>query len=252
MNDVNVLLAQVLSYLANTLPPPLYSFVINAFSHVLTLSYATFDLISTLISKNPLEWDLQTVLPPLITLFAAYFALLSFYRTTTWLLRMSIFFVKWGTLFGIIIACAAWFTGNQSTLGRYSGVVSTLGNFILDAANDPKHKHTGHSPSGSRKQKARPQEFEKPKPGIWDSFERHREWQHKQTQEDVAAADAQRIIDGIIGNAGNLVRENGWWKVVKDIVVGISEKAQSSDGRETAQSSRDSQLKTKSGHSRSR
>ncbi|KAG6891764.1 hypothetical protein C0992_006185 [Termitomyces sp. T32_za158] len=254
MDDVNVpnLLAPVLSYLANTLPPPLYSFVMNAFSHILALSYATFDLISTLISKSPLEWNLQAVLPPLITLFAAYFALLSFYRTTTWMLRMSIFFIKWGTFFGILIACTAWYMGNQSTVGRYSGIVSTVGNFVLDAVNGPQPKTTGHSWSDSRKQSSRSQGSEQRKPRVWDSFERHREWQHKQTQGDGAAADAQKVIDDIIGSAGNFVRENGWWRVVKNIMEGVTEKGHSNDKGSTTQSSRDSQLKTKAGHSRSR
>lgn len=129
-------------------------------------------------------------------------------------------------------------------------MLSTFGNFIMDSMNGSGQKTTGNSPSGSRTQSSRG--FEKRKPRIWDSFERHWEWQHKQTQEDGAAFDAQKVIDDIVGNAGNLVRENGWWRVMKNIVEGITEKGQPSDGQTTTQTSRDSQLKTKAGHSRSR
>ncbi|KAG5352210.1 hypothetical protein J132_09927 [Termitomyces sp. J132] len=249
MDHVNVpdLLAPGLSYLSDTLPPPLYSFAINALSHILALCSATVNLISFLISRNPLEWDLQTLLPPLITLFAAYFALLSFYRTTTWMLRTSLFFIKWGTLFGILIAGTAWFMGNESSLGRYSGVVSTLGSFILNVMSGQGQKSTRYSRSDSRTQGS-----EKRKPKAWDSFERHREWQYDQTQQDGAAADAQKVIDDIIGRAGKFARENGWWSVVKGIVEGISETGRSSDGQTAKQSSHDSQSTTKAHRSRSR
>ncbi|KAG6862322.1 hypothetical protein C0995_016020 [Termitomyces sp. Mi166 len=254
MSDANIpdLFAPVLSYFSDILPAPIYSFLINALSHILALYSATFDLISFLISRNPLEWDLQTILPPLVTLFAAYFALLSFYRTTTWMLRTSIFFVKWGTLFGILIAGTAWFMGNESSLGRYSGVISTLGNFILDAMNGSVQKSTGHSRSSSRTQSSRTQESEGRKPKAWDSFERHREWQYEQMQGNGATTDAQKVIDDIIGSAGKFVRENGWWSVVKGIVEGIPETGHSNGGQTAKRSSRDSQAKTKAGRSRSR
>ncbi|KAG6920107.1 hypothetical protein DXG01_010175 [Tephrocybe rancida] len=248
--DIPDFLSPVFSYLAETLPSPLYSAVIYALSHLLAVTYAFISVIRSFISRNPLEWDAQTILPPIMTLFAAYVALLSFYRTTTWMLRTSIFFVKWGTFFGILMAGAGWLLGNGRSVGRYGGIVSGFGDFFLDVMNGQEQKTagSGSSRSGSRTRSSRTRESDKREPKPWDSYERHREYEAK--REDDSSTDAQKVIGDILGSASKIVKESGWWSVLKGVVDGgISE----TDGGGTQQrSSQDSQAKAKAGRSRSR
>src|SRR6267154_831419 len=86
----------LLDFFAEQLPPPLYSFLISLLSHSLALFTALVSLISSLVSSKPWEWDAQTIIPPLITFLAAYLALVSLYRTTSWMVRTSFWFIKWG------------------------------------------------------------------------------------------------------------------------------------------------------------
>ncbi|KAG5646267.1 hypothetical protein DXG03_003863 [Asterophora parasitica] len=248
----------VLTYLADTLPPPLYSFLINAASHCLTLLTALFNLATALAQSNPLEWDTQKLLPPLITLFTAYFALVSFYRSTTWMIRTSVFFVKWGAIFGTFIGGAGWVianaNGNGAALGDY-GVISGLGSLILDFINGNGQNAAGGTRSRSRTQRARARSStEKRKPKPWDTFERHRDWQYQENHGDKEGADAQQVISNIIGTAGRVVKESGWWSIVRGVVEGGAQAGEenlentSGKGKPSGQS----QAKTKAGGSRSR
>lgn len=250
MANINIalpdILDPVLSYLSRTLPQPLYFFLINVLSHCLALFTALFTLVSSLISTNPLSWDAQTILPPLITVLAAYLALVSFYRTTSWMLRTSIFFIKWGTIIGALMAGAGYFMGNAAG-GGGNGVVSGLGGFVLDMINGQGQNAAG----GSRRSQRSTRSFDKKKPKAWESFERHREWQY---QENDAGADAHTIISEIASAAGKFVRESGWWSVAKTIVeggMGEQVEAESAKGKGGRKQPPRKQ-KSKPGNSRSR
>ncbi|KAH7926691.1 hypothetical protein BV22DRAFT_986085, partial [Leucogyrophana mollusca] len=161
----------LLDYLADQLPPPLYNFLLTFLSHVLALLTALVSLVASLISSKPWEWDAQTVLPPLITFLAAYLALVSLYRTTSWMFRTCLWFIKWGTIFGALTAGAGWYMGNQ---GGGRGIVTSLGGILLDMLNGQGQ----NAPGGTR---APPQtrtktETQKKRPKTWESFEKHQQW----------------------------------------------------------------------------
>ncbi|PBK95681.1 hypothetical protein ARMGADRAFT_894201, partial [Armillaria gallica] len=105
-------LEPILSLLKEQLPPPVYSFIISMLSHCLAFCTAFYTLVGGLASTNPLQWNAQTVLPPLIAVFSAYFALLSLYRTTSWMLRTSFWFIKWGTIVAALIGASGWVFGS--------------------------------------------------------------------------------------------------------------------------------------------
>ena len=63
------------SYLSSVLPGPVYSIVESLITHSLALLSALFNFVTTVASAQ--NWDAQKILPPLITLLAAYLALLS-------------------------------------------------------------------------------------------------------------------------------------------------------------------------------
>ena len=106
MNDV-------LQFLSDNLPSPLYSLLLYLLSHGLAFAQAVYTLTAAMMAKHPTEWDTQTVLPPLIAIFGAYLALASLYRTASWMLRTSFFFVKWGIIFGALMGGAGWMMASQ-------------------------------------------------------------------------------------------------------------------------------------------
>src|SRR5882762_10277449 len=132
----------ILSYLSSVLPPPLYSFLLTLLAHSLALFTSLISLGYTLLSSRPWEWDAQTVIPPLITFLAAYLALVSLYRTTSWMFHIGVWVMKWGTIVGALVAGAGWVAaqaggmggGNGIGLGQ-GGMMSFLGSLILDTIN---------------------------------------------------------------------------------------------------------------------
>jgi hypothetical protein len=200
-----------LLYIHDTLPAPLYSLLISILANSLALFTALQTLLTSLISTSPLNWDALTVLPPLISIFAAYLALLSLYRTTSWILRSSIWILKWGTILGALMAGAGWFMGNtvQGGVGNY-GAVSNIGGFVLDVING-QGKNAGRSRSRPRKSHLSRSAGKKPK--IWESFERHREWknQGKESTSDESTTISQ-IFNHLLGVAS---RGGQWWNVAE-------------------------------------
>jgi hypothetical protein len=112
----DILMVSYHQYIRTVIPQQLYDtlldFLTNASSFVTSLSALLLPIITT----HPSEWDPQIILPPLITLLSAYLALISIYRTTTWMIRTSIFFIKWGAILAVIVACAGWVVGNTNSI----------------------------------------------------------------------------------------------------------------------------------------
>src|SRR6266542_682866 len=117
-------LSPFIEYMRASLPPPLYSFVIKVLTHAFTAATAIIRLTASLINENP-EWNAETLLPPIITLIAAYVALASLYRTASWAIRLTLFFLKWGCLIGIAMGIAGYYAGNKT-----NGVANQGGNLI--------------------------------------------------------------------------------------------------------------------------
>ena len=185
----------VLSFLSSKLPPPLYSFLLSFLSHSLALFASLLSLVLTLASTKPWEWDAKTLLPPIISIFAAYIALLSLYRTTSWMIRVSVWFVKWGVILAAAIAAAGWYATNINgvAIPGASGVASGLGGLLVDMlnVNGQGERAVGSRPkptSRSRTKSSYERMEGKPKP--WHSFEQHRGWQEQDR-------DVQQIIGNI-------------------------------------------------------
>jgi len=158
-------------------------------------------MLISLISTTPSNWNAQTLLPPLITFLAAYLALFTLYRTATWMLRTSLWIIKWGIILGALIAGAGWCMGGTNL----DNGISNIAGFVLDTVNG----QVQNTVDRSRKTSPLRRSSERRKPKIWDSFERYREWQDQ--GEDVTAANPQQILDDLMGIAGRAVRNSGWW-----------------------------------------
>ncbi|TFK44553.1 hypothetical protein BDQ12DRAFT_673200 [Crucibulum laeve] len=238
--DIPALFDPVLDYLSETLPSPLYSFLINLVSHCMTLFAALFNLFTSLISTNPLQWDAQTVLPPLISVLAAYLALASLYRTTSWMIRTSVWFIKWGTIIGALTAGAGWYMGSTqgNGVGGY-GIVSSIGGLLLDMINGKGQNAAGGSRANSqsripRSRSSRSKTTSQKKPKPWDTFESHRQWQYQErAQGNGDATDIQKIINDIVETATNLFGETSWWGSAKSVFDGATGSTNGHQNEET-------------------
>ncbi|KAG0706041.1 hypothetical protein DFH29DRAFT_200690 [Suillus ampliporus] len=224
----------ILNLLAEQLPPPLYSFLVSFLSHALVLFTALVSLISSLIASKPWQWDAQTIIPPLLSFLAAYLALVSLYRTTSWMVRTSIWFIKWGTIFGALTAGLGWYMGNQSAGVGSKSIVSNLGGFIWDVLNG-QGQHTPDTQRSSRTPKTRSQHKPNDRPRKpWESFEKHKQWQYQEQHDgNQEGNDAQKIMSNIVKAANRVLVEGGWWDVARGIFDGSSsdDKATSSDSQ---------------------
>ncbi|KAG2342964.1 hypothetical protein BDR05DRAFT_963780 [Suillus weaverae] len=226
-----------LGFLAEQLPPPLYSFLLSFLSHSLALFTALISLISSLIASKPWQWDAQTIIPPLISFLAAYLALVSLYRTTSWMVRTSIWFIKWGTVLGALTTGLGWYMG-QNTGVENTSIISSLGGFIWDVLNGQAQPTPGTQRS-SRLPKTRTQHKSNDRPRSWESFAKHKQWQHQERDGNQEGSDAQKIMSNIAKAANRLLAEGGWWDVARGIFDGPNseDKASSSDSGGTKKSS---------------
>ncbi|KAG2150412.1 hypothetical protein DEU56DRAFT_970757 [Suillus clintonianus] len=211
----------LLGFLAEKIPPPLYSFLLSFLSHSLALFTALISLISSIISSKPWQWNAQTIIPPLISFLAAYLALVSLYRTTSWMVRTSIWFIKWGTILGALTAGLGWYMGNQNAGVGNTGVVSSLGGFIWDVLNS-QGQSTPDTQRSSRTPKTRTQRKSNDRPRSWESFEKHKQWQYQERGGNQEGDDAQKIMSNIMKAANRVITEGGWWDVARGIFDGPS------------------------------
>ncbi|KAI0326836.1 hypothetical protein GY45DRAFT_1356015 [Cubamyces sp. BRFM 1775] len=231
----------ILSFLSSVLPPPVYTLVESLITHSLTLLSALFKFVLTLV--NAPEWDAQRILPPLITLLAAYLALVSFYRTTGWMIRTAFWFVKWGGILSILAAGAGYFMGNANANGENGvgapfggGLLSMLGGALLGMLNENGSDQDSRGSRSTRKSRTRAgasaprtraqtrKEKEKARPKAWEGWDKHREWQYN--AEAAGREDAARINEGVqeaVQKVVGVVQEaigTGWWETVKNAVEG--------------------------------
>lgn len=231
------LLDPLLEYFSNVLPPPLYSLLVKLVSHSLAAIYALLKLSNSLLTNAPEDWNVQTILPPLITIFTAYLAISSFYRTTSWLLRLSFWFMKWGTLFGVLIGGLGYLLGTAGGDGLANqGVIPGIGDLLWSLLEDPRNAKATRA-TGSRNKKSN---AKRPKP--WESFNRHKDWQYQEDRDRKGNEEAQQIISQIVDAAGNMFG-GGWLGAVKDIVVDAGSKPNEDGSTTYSKSSPKSKVK---------
>ncbi|KAI0071746.1 hypothetical protein K474DRAFT_1668688 [Panus rudis PR-1116 ss-1] len=245
MSDVGLpaIFDPLLDYLEDLLPPTAYSILTNLLTYTIALATALFTFVATLVtSGSPLEWNAEQILPPLITLLAAYLALVSFYRTTGWMIRTAFAFVKWSAIIGILSASAGYFLANAGNegengvgglLGGVAGLVPMIGGFILNMLNGRDEQGSGGRQqntrntrastrsASSRSSRSRTQANSGSRPKAWESWDRHRDWQYDESQNRQAGQsgeDVQKVIGEVLGAAGRVVKESGWWETAKGVV----------------------------------
>ncbi|EJF58249.1 hypothetical protein DICSQDRAFT_110601 [Dichomitus squalens LYAD-421 SS1] len=248
------------SYLSTVLPAPIYSIVEALITHTLTLLSALLNFALALATAQ--NWDAQKILPPLITLLAAYLALVSFYRTTGWMIRTAFWFVKWGGILVALSAGAGYFLANAGIDGGNNGVGAFNGNLLSFFGNallglfDNEDSQSGRTrPARSSRSRTGPntrsqtkKHKEKERPKAWESWDKQRDWRH--TAEAAGRDDAARMNEGVqeaVQKVTGLVRDalgTGWWEVVKN-AVGSGLAGTTDERQEASQSRRKTKQDTK-------
>lgn len=233
---VQNILEPLLNYLSSVLPPPIFTIVRPLVTYSLALLSAFFHFVSALSSSQ--SWDAQKILPPLITLLMAYLALVSFYRTTGWMLRTAFWFVKWGGILAALAAGAGYLLGTQGNAdavgGLGGGVLSMLGSALLgmlneDTAQGRNTRRRAGAGAAAPKPRSQPrkQKEQKERPKAWESWDKHREhrdWQYSAEAEyrDEAARMNEGVQEAVQKVAGFVqgALGSGWWETVKKTVEG--------------------------------
>ncbi|KAI0819322.1 hypothetical protein BC628DRAFT_1413776 [Trametes gibbosa] len=270
---VQVILDPLFSFLSSVLPAPIYTIAESLITHSVALLAALVNFGLTLVDAP--SWDAQKILPPLITLLAAYLALVSFYRTTGWMIRTAFWCVKWGGILSILAAGAGYFMGHANANGENGGGVGAafngaggmlgmLGGALLGMLNDEGQNARGERATRggkaragagaprTRAQSRKQKEREKTRPKAWESWDKHNEWQY---DSGAAARDnAARVNDGVqetVQKVMGIVRDTvgtSWWEMVKNTVEGSglvgSNDEQTGDERSQRRSKRDSKAQS--------
>ncbi|KAG8754504.1 hypothetical protein FRC14_005007 [Serendipita sp. 396] len=149
----------------------------------------------------------EQVVPPLLSIFAIYFGLVSIYRTTASFVRTVVSLIKWASIIALLAMGLGYFVaqgGVENPLGldMMLRVASELVNGQTRIFAQPENAAGGNGPrGGSYGGRTRTERGERQKPGIFDSFLKHQEWKDTQNEEvleyvDKVVNNAQRAYEG--------------------------------------------------------
>lgn len=191
--------APLLKFIAAYLPTSFYPPLLTLLSHLFATATAVSRLWNSLFSetRNPTDW-IQAFLPAIISILAVYLALASLYRTTSWVLRTSFWFIKWGTIISILLAGASYYMRNDVAVEN-RGIIPDIARYMINMANG------GQGSEDWRKVRSRQKRKQKPK--VWESFERLYEWQYQEVNN--ARAESENLMSKI-ADAANAVVKNFW------------------------------------------
>jgi len=170
-----------------------------------------------LAEMTPASLALESILPPLLSLFAIYITLRSFYRTGKLLFRSTWFLLKWGTLIGIILwifGAGGDFIGEAVYGPGYQGqwrgqwrVGDYLDSFLMAQG---RAGASSRSNTRSARQK-RPSRVDQP-PSIFDSFQEHTAYanrRQKEARKAARVASQDSPIDEVLDQIRDTWTENG-------------------------------------------
>ena len=179
--DLPAFLDPLLDYLVDHLPPPLYDALYSLLTYTILLASSAYTFALSLPSWKPWEWDAQRILPPLISILIAYYTILSVFRTTGWMIRMTVRFIKWGAILGLLGMGAGWYLGNNDAQGGLAGA-------LRDAAF-----------GNGNPQNARDRGQHRQRPPPWESFKAHEDW--KYDEQEAQRTESGGLLDQFLRNA---------------------------------------------------
>ena len=208
------------SYISSCLPPPVSNALLTLIAHGLAFFSALLGLGTALISSKPSDWDAQRIVPPLITLLAAYLALASAVRTATWVVRTTAWLVKWGIIAAAVSAALAWSLGAASGGGIIVPNLIAMGSDMLNG----RWKDAAAGGSHSSYQRSRP------RPHVWDSFEQHWEWQFEEEQWNAAnPVTPAGQVQQFVADALNRAKDGNWLSIARGTLQNVFAREQTGE-----------------------
>jgi len=195
----------VLEFLSVNLPSPLYVLLLKVLSHSLGAIAALINLCGSLLSTSPSNWNAQTLLPPIITILAAYLALASLYRTTSWLIRLIFWFMKWGALLGIFMGGFGYLTGGAvgNAVGN-QGPIPFLGGYVADLFSNQVSR-----PRSARQSNPQTRKAKMKKPAASEAFKRHEAYLRQNEVQQENVYESMKMI----ADAASYIFQSNWWAV---------------------------------------
>jgi len=178
--------------LQSVVPPQIYSLITTSLSYALKLLNTSFSIIA---ATSPLSAP-NTIIPALLTIFCAYLALSSLYRTV----MFAFWFVKWGIILSALFTFAGWVN---------SGAPAQFLANLVPAAVENKSGGSG-------------------RPKSWESWSTHDRYKReRKTQGEKDAEEAQKFIQNVIDTAGSVYQKSGnWWETAKGVYEEINKEGQ--------------------------
>jgi hypothetical protein len=135
----------------------------------------------------------EQILPPLLSIVALYFGVLTMYRTTASLVRTTVSIIKWASIIALLAMGAGYFAaqGNIDTdlLLRLASQFVAPQERVYAPAEDKAGSRGGRTRTQRGQQERRP--------SIFEPFINHQEWRDGRVQ----AEDTQQYIQEVVKGA---------------------------------------------------
>jgi hypothetical protein len=159
--------------------------------------------------QNEYNEAIQALLPPIFSVIAIYFAIVSAYRTATSFMRTTVWLVKWGIILGIVAAGTGFFAGRGAGDGialqdlSLNNIVRLASQLLPDPNSNPGRgeRRRAARAAGNRDNRLR---REGQRPSVFDSFAEHDAWRENQK----LTKDTQEYVKQVL-EAGQQVVKDG-------------------------------------------
>lgn len=149
----------------------------------------------------------QQILPPILSIIAIYFGILSLYRTTTSVIRTSFALVKWASIIAALAMAAGWFIGRGPLdVGMLLRVANELTNGqdrVNTRTGGATRPATPRSYGGRTQTRRGRRNSDAERPGIFDSFLKHQQWREGQAQTE----QVQEYVEQVVKKSQKIVKE---------------------------------------------
>jgi len=151
---------------------------------------------------------IQALLPPILSVIAIYFAVLSAYHTAASFVRTTVWLVKWGIILGVIAIGTGFFAGrgagdgialqdlNLNNLVRLASQLLPDPNANLERA---EHRRAARV-AGNRDARLRRGEQ---RPSVFDSFAKHNAWRENQQLTE----DTQEYVKQVFETGQKVIKD---------------------------------------------
>ena len=151
---------------------------------------------------------IQALLPPILSIVAIYFAMLSAYHTAASFVRTTVWLMKWGTILGFIAAGTGFFAGrgagdgialqdlNLNNVVRLASQLLPDPNVNLERAK--RRREARAAGSGDARLRREGQ-----RPSVFDSFAEHDAWRENQRLTE----DTQEYVKQVVEASQKVIKD---------------------------------------------